>query len=71
MRQRLLVLVLAAGCIALGVIAFFVRIGQDRTPPEITLKKEEITYTEGEDYELWTNAIMWELQSGRLLIILL
>ncbi len=52
MRQRLLVLVLAAGCIALGVIAFFVRIGQDRTPPEITLKKEEITYTEGEDYEI-------------------
>ena len=50
MRQRLLAFALAVGCIVLGVAAFFVRMGQDRTPPEITLKKEKITYTEGEDY---------------------
>lgn len=50
MRQRLLVFVLAAGCIALGAAAFLVWAGQDHTPPEITIKKEKITYTEGDDY---------------------
>lgn len=50
MRQQLLAFALAAGCVVLAAAAFFVRMGQDCTPPEITLKKEQITYTEGEDY---------------------
>ena len=52
MRQRLLVLALAAGCILLGAAAFLVRIGQDRTPPEITVKEQKISYTEGDDYKV-------------------
>lgn len=52
MRERLLVLALAAGCIVLGAAAFFVRMGQDRTPPEITVNKKDITYTEGDDYKI-------------------
>lgn len=57
MRQRLLVSALAAGCILTGAAAFLVWMGQDRTPPEITLEKEQITYTEGENYEILMKGI--------------
>ena len=51
MRQRIIALVLAGGCIILAGVAFFMYTGQDRTAPEITIDKESITYTEGEDYD--------------------
>lgn len=60
MRQRLLVLALAAGCIALGAAAFLVWVRQDRTPPEITLKKEKIAYTEGDDYTVLMKGVSAE-----------
>lgn len=50
MKQRLLALGLAAGCILLGAAAFFLYIGQDRTPPKIRVEERDITYTEGSDY---------------------
>lgn len=50
MKQRLLALVLAAGCVVLGIIAFLVHVGQDRTPPKITIEEAEVTYAEGDDY---------------------
>lgn len=50
MKQRLLALGLAAGCILLGAAAFFLYIGQDRTPPKIRVEERDISYTEGSDY---------------------
>lgn len=52
MKQRVVTLLLALGCAALGVIGFFVYAGQDHEAPDITVKKESISYTEGEDYEV-------------------
>lgn len=50
MKQRLLVLILAADCIVLGTVSFFVSAGQDDKPPKINIKKMEISYKEGNDY---------------------
>lgn len=52
MKQRMITLALAAGCIVLGVIAFFIHTGRDREAPEIKIEKEDITYTEGDDHEV-------------------
>ena len=51
MKQRIIALALAGGCIILAGVAFFMYTGQDRTAPKITIEKESITYTEGEDYD--------------------
>lgn len=50
MKQRIVTLLLIAGCAAFGMIGFFVHVGQDHTAPKIKVEKEKITYTEGEDY---------------------
>lgn len=50
MKQRLLVLILAAGSVVLALTAFFLSAGQDSKPPEIVVKDMEISYTEGNDY---------------------
>lgn len=50
MKQRLIALILAAACIVLGLIAFFLNVGQDRTVPDISVKKMSITYSEGDDF---------------------
>lgn len=52
MKQRLITLALVAGCIFLGVIAFFTYVGQDKKAPQIKVKKESITYTEGDNYDV-------------------
>lgn len=51
MKQRLVMLALAAGCIVLAVAGALVYLGQDRKAPEITVEDTEISYTEGGDYE--------------------
>lgn len=51
MKQRLVMLALAAGCIVLAVAGTLVYLGQDRKAPEITVEDTEISYTEGGDYE--------------------
>ena len=51
MKQRLVMLALAAGCIVLAVAGALVCLGQDRKAPEITVEDTEISYTEGGDYE--------------------
>ena len=51
MKQRIIGLALAAGCIVLGVFAFFLYMGQDRKAPEISVKKMDITYNEGDNYD--------------------
>ena len=51
MKQRLVMLALAAGCIVLAVAGALICLGQDRTAPEITVEDTEISYTEGGDYE--------------------
>lgn len=51
MKQRLIALMLAAGCIVLGVIAFLLYAGQDRKAPKIKVKEASITYTEGDNYD--------------------
>lgn len=50
MKQRIVTLLLTAGCAVFGVIGFFVYAGQDHTAPKIKVEKQSITYTEGEDY---------------------
>lgn len=52
MKQRLVMLVLAAGCVLFAAAGALVYLGKDRQPPEITVEKEEISYTEGEDYDV-------------------
>lgn len=42
--------VLLLGCVILGIISVFIYIGQDHTPPEISIEDADITYTEGEAY---------------------
>mgnify|MGYP001851974791 CR=1 FL=1 len=51
MKQRLVMLALAAGCLVLAVAGALVCLGQDRKAPEITVEDTEISYTEGGDYE--------------------
>lgn len=60
MKQRLLTLGLAGGCLVLAVIAFVINAGQDRKPPEITVKKGEVTYTEGDGYEALLDGVSAE-----------
>ena len=52
MKQRLVMLVLAAGCVLFAAAGALVYLGKDHQPPEITVEKEEISYTEGEDYDV-------------------
>lgn len=52
MKQRLVLLALAAGCIIFALIGAVIFLGQDRRAPEITVKDEEISYTEGESYDV-------------------
>ena len=49
MKHRLVLMTLIAGCVLFAAAGAFVYLGKDRTAPEITIKKEEISYTEGED----------------------
>ena len=51
MKQRLVMLALAAGCIVLAVAGALICLGQDRKAPEITVEDTEISYTEGGDYD--------------------
>lgn len=51
MKQRVIWTIMAAACIVLAAISAFVYIGQDNTPPEISIEKMDITYTEGDSYE--------------------
>lgn len=52
MKQRLVLLALAAGCMIFALIGAVIFLGQDRRAPEITVKDEEISYTEGESYDV-------------------
>lgn len=49
MKHRLVLMTLIAGCVLFAAAGALVYRGKDRTAPEITIKKEEISYTEGED----------------------
>lgn len=51
MKQRLLTVMLLMVCIVLGVIGFFLYVGQDKRPPEISLEEMSITYREGDNYD--------------------
>lgn len=51
MKQRLLTVMLLMGCAILGVIGFFLYVGQDKQAPKISVKKMDITYHEGGDYD--------------------
>lgn len=51
MKHRGLTLALAGGCVVLGVVAAFLQLSQDTTPPEIKIEERDITYTEGDSYE--------------------
>lgn len=57
MKQRIITLFLTIGCIVLGIVSFFVYVGQDHTAPEISIKKKSITYTEGESYDVLLNGV--------------
>lgn len=50
MKQRLLALALAAGCIVLGGTGVLMYMGQDRRPPEISVEKMDLSYEEGSSY---------------------
>lgn len=50
MKQRLLALVLAVGCVVLGAGSVILSVGEDTKPPEISVEEMAITYVEGEDY---------------------
>lgn len=52
MKQRMVMLALAAGCVVFALIGVLVWLGEDRKAPEITVKKKEISYTEGESYDV-------------------
>lgn len=41
---------LLLACAIFGVISVFIYIGEDHTPPEISIEDADITYTEGEAY---------------------
>ena len=49
MKHRLVLMILIAGCVLFAAAGALVYLGKDRTAPEIIIKKEEISYTEGED----------------------
>ena len=51
MKHRGLALVMAAVCAVLTVVAAFIYIRQDNTPPDIKIEERDITYTEGEGHE--------------------
>lgn len=51
MKHRGLALVMAAACAVLTVIAAFIYLRQDNTPPDIKIEERDITYTEGEGHE--------------------
>lgn len=50
MKQRLLVLVLAAGCVVLGAVSVMLSVREDNHPPVVSVEEMEITYVEGADY---------------------
>ena len=52
MKQRLLTMALLAGCIVMGAAAFLLNAGQDRKAPRITIEDEEISYAEGDKYDV-------------------
>ena len=52
MKHRGLALIMAAACAVLTVIAAFIYLRQDNKPPEIKIEERDITYTEGDGYEL-------------------
>lgn len=54
MRQRLLTMCLAIGCAIVVVAAVAISVSQDKTAPVITIedKEKEITYKDGDDYEV-------------------
>ena len=49
-KRRIAGAALLLGCVILGAAAVILYIGQDRTPPQITVEEAQITYTEGEAY---------------------
>lgn len=51
MKQRIIAVLLVFGCLILGLLGFFLTIGQDKKEPEITVEKREMSYTEGETYD--------------------
>ena len=51
MKQQKFVAILVAACLVLGGAAVVVRASQDREAPVIKVKKADITYQEGENYE--------------------
>lgn len=57
MKQRLLTVMLLTVCIVLGVIGFFLYVGQDKRPPEISLEEMSITYREGDNYDVLLKGI--------------
>lgn len=51
MKQRIITLLLAAGCVAFGIVGALVYMAEDHTAPKITIEKEDLSYEEGEDYD--------------------
>ena len=51
MKQQKMVAILLAACLVLGGAAVVVRASQDREAPVIKVKKADITYQAGENYE--------------------
>lgn len=49
MRTRVIALGLAAACVVCGIVAFVFFVGQDHTPPVITVEKLDISYKDGDD----------------------
>ena len=60
MKQRIAILALAAGCLIFAVAGALVYMGRDRQAPEITVKKADISYTEGEDYSVLMEGVTAE-----------
>lgn len=60
MKQRVITLGLAGGCIVFMIIAFIVNAGRDDEAPEITVEKGEVTYTEGDSYEALLDGVSAE-----------
>lgn len=51
MKQKVVTLVLLAGCVVLGAAAFFVSGTKDKKAPEITVSESEVSYVTGESYD--------------------
>lgn len=51
MKQKIITLLLAAGCVAFGIVGSLVYMAEDHTAPKITIEKEALSYEEGEDYD--------------------